>query len=73
MRSYGNAGESTTPGFNRVCECLSVSRRALKMSLVNEGLEAKRKDEEAAAKKRKAEEDARWEGAHSLLFSLLYH
>jgi len=36
-------------------------RRALKMSLVNEGLEAKRKDEEVAAKKRKAEEDARWE------------
>jgi len=31
------------------------------MSLANEGLEAKRKDEEAAAKKRKAEEDARWE------------
>jgi len=36
-------------------------RRALKMSLVNEGLEAKRKDDEAAAKKRKAEDDARWE------------
>ncbi|KAF8340571.1 uncharacterized protein EI90DRAFT_3012399 [Cantharellus anzutake] len=36
-------------------------RRALKMSLANEGLEAKRKEEEVAAKKRKADEDANWE------------
>ena len=35
------------------------------MNLANEGLEARRKEEEAATKKRKAEEDARWEGTHS--------
>jgi DnaJ family protein C protein 8 len=38
--------------------------RAIKMNLANEGLEARRKDEEVATKKRKAEEDARWEGAY---------
>jgi DnaJ family protein C protein 8 len=38
------------------------------MNLANEGLEARRKDEEAAAKKRKAEEDARWEGSHLMNF-----
>lgn len=32
------------------------------MNLANEGLEAKRKEDEAAAKKRKAETDANWEG-----------
>ncbi|KAJ1307358.1 hypothetical protein OPQ81_001463 [Rhizoctonia solani] len=36
-------------------------RKAVKMNLANEGLEARRKEEEAMAKKRKAEEDARWE------------
>lgn len=39
------------------------------MNLANEGLEAKRKEEEVAAKKRKAEEDAVWERAH--LFPLV--
>ncbi|KAG9102607.1 hypothetical protein FRC06_001650 [Ceratobasidium sp. 370] len=42
-------------------------RKAIKMNLANEGLEARRKEEEATAKKRKAEEDARWEGAYSKL------
>ena len=37
-------------------------RRAVKMNLANEGLEAKKKEEEVMAKKRKAEEDANWEG-----------
>ncbi|KDN50660.1 hypothetical protein RSAG8_01158, partial [Rhizoctonia solani AG-8 WAC10335] len=37
-------------------------RKAIKMNLANEGLEARRKEEEATTKKRKAEEDARWEG-----------
>jgi DnaJ family protein C protein 8 len=32
------------------------------MNLANEGFEARKKDEEVSAKKRKAEEDARWEG-----------
>lgn len=32
------------------------------MNLANEGLEAKRKEEETLAKKRKAEDDANWEG-----------
>jgi len=36
-------------------------RRAVKMNLANEGLEAKRKEEETLAKKRKAEDDANWE------------
>lgn len=33
------------------------------MNLANEGLEAKKKEEEQLAKKRKAEDDATWEGA----------
>ena len=33
------------------------------MNLANEGLEAKKKEEEVATKKRKAEEDKHWEGA----------
>lgn len=36
--------------------------RAIKMNLANEGLEARKKDEEVAAKKRKVEEDKVWEG-----------
>ena len=32
------------------------------MNLANEGFEARKKEEELSAKKRKAEEDARWEG-----------
>jgi DnaJ family protein C protein 8 len=34
----------------------------MKMNLANEGLEAKKKEEEVMARKRKAEEDANWEG-----------
>jgi DnaJ family protein C protein 8 len=37
--------------------------RAVKMNLANEGLEAKKKEEEVIAKKRKAEDDAHWEGS----------
>ncbi|KAF9267866.1 DnaJ-domain-containing protein [Marasmius fiardii PR-910] len=36
-------------------------RKAIKMNLANEGLEARKKDEEIASKKRKAEEDKQWE------------
>ncbi|TFK87472.1 DnaJ-domain-containing protein [Polyporus arcularius HHB13444] len=36
-------------------------RKAVKMNLANEGLEARKKEDEVNAKKRKAEEDARWE------------
>jgi DnaJ family protein C protein 8 len=32
------------------------------MNLANEGLEARKKDEEVAQRKRKAEEDKTWEG-----------
>lgn len=32
------------------------------MNLANEGLEARKKDDEVAARKRKAEEDKAWEG-----------
>ena len=35
--------------------------RAIKMNLANEGLEARKKEEEVAQKKRKAEEDKAWE------------
>lgn len=36
--------------------------RAVKMNLANEGLEARKKDEEVATRKRKVEEDKNWEG-----------
>ncbi|KAG5646988.1 hypothetical protein DXG03_001712 [Asterophora parasitica] len=36
-------------------------RKAIKMNLANEGLEARKKDEEVAAKKRKVQEDKQWE------------
>lgn len=36
------------------------------MNLANEGLEAKKKDEEVSAKKRKAEDDKVWEGMYLL-------
>ncbi|KAI0078798.1 DnaJ-domain-containing protein [Panus rudis PR-1116 ss-1] len=36
-------------------------RKAIKMNLANEGLEARKKEEEQNAKKRKAEEEATWE------------
>ena len=39
-----------------------MTPRAFKMNLANEGREAKQKEDEAAAKKRKAEDDQRWEG-----------
>lgn len=37
------------------------------MNLANEGLEARKKDEDVAIKKRKAEEDKHWEGALSFV------
>jgi DnaJ homolog subfamily C member 8 len=45
-------------------------RKAVKMNLANEGLEARKKEEEVVAKKRKAEEDKQWEGKslHNLFF-----
>ncbi|KAH0833036.1 DnaJ-domain-containing protein [Lanmaoa asiatica] len=36
-------------------------RKAVRMNLANEGLEARKKEEEVATKKRKAEEDKAWE------------
>ncbi len=44
------------------------------MNLANEGFEARKKEEEVTARKRKAEEDARWEGnvLYSVLVSLSY-
>ncbi|KAH7930215.1 DnaJ-domain-containing protein [Leucogyrophana mollusca] len=36
-------------------------RKAVKMNLANEGLEARKKEEEVTARKRKAEEDKTWE------------
>ena len=40
------------------------------MNLANEGLEAKKKEEEVMARKRKAEEDASWEGLWIQLLSI---
>lgn len=40
------------------------------MNLANEGLEARKKEEEVASKKRKAEEDKSWEGALYNVFSV---
>ncbi len=41
------------------------------MNLANEGLEARKKEEEVASRKRKAEEDANWEGNPLILFSFV--
>jgi hypothetical protein len=38
------------------------------MNLANEGLEARKKEEEVASKKRKAEEDKSWEGVSCNFF-----
>lgn len=40
---------------------LMSNGRAFKLNLANEGLEAKKKEEEITARKRKAEQDANWE------------
>ena len=45
-----------------------MTTRAIKMNLANEGLEAKKKEDEVNAKKRKAEEDAQWEGTSRPVF-----
>lgn len=42
------------------------------MNLANEGLEAKKKEEEVMARKRKAEEDASWEGLSLQILSIRY-
>jgi hypothetical protein len=47
---------------------IRYSRRAVKMNLANEGLEARKKEEEVATRKRKAEEDKTWEGAFCEFF-----
>jgi DnaJ family protein C protein 8 len=40
------------------------SSRAIKLNLANEGLEARKKEEEVVQKKRKAEDDKLWEGEY---------
>jgi hypothetical protein len=45
-----------------------VPSRAIKMTLANEGSEARKKEEEVASKKRKAEDDKAWEGAILFFF-----
>lgn len=40
------------------------------MNLANEGLEARKKDEEVAQRKRKAEDDKNWEGMPVFILSL---
>ena len=41
------------------------------MNLANEGLEARKKDEEVAQRKRKAEDDKTWEGTLLPIHTLL--
>lgn len=41
---------------------MDASCRAIKMNLANEGLEAKKKEDEVNQRKRKAEDDKNWEG-----------
>ena len=58
-KSSGGAGASLP--------CLFVSficgfRRAMKLTLANEGREAAAKEAEVTERKRKAEDDQRWEG-----------
>jgi hypothetical protein len=48
-------------------KCDAVLNRAIKMNLANEGLEARKKEEEVSTRKRKAEEDKQWEGSFLLL------
>ena len=55
--------------YSIAANCMDFDR-AVKMNLANEGLEARKKEEEVAAKKRKAEDDATWEGV-SLLSSVV--
>lgn len=43
------------------------------MNLANEGLEARKKEEEVTSRKRKAEEDKVWEGTLTLLLSVLQY
>jgi DnaJ family protein C protein 8 len=42
------------------------------MNLANEGLEARKKDEEVAHRKRKAEEDKTWEGTLYIFIPFLF-
>lgn len=42
------------------------------MNLANEGLEARKKEEEVMAKKRKAEEEATWEGEPHCVSCFVY-
>lgn len=42
-------------------------RKAIKMNLANEGLEAKKKEDEVSTRKRKAEEDKSWEGTYWII------
>lgn len=41
--------------------------------MANEGLEARKKEDEAAAKKRKAEDDKAWEGMYLFDYQHLQH
>lgn len=49
----------------RTLMIMSMLGRAIKMNLANEGLEARKKEEEVATRKRKAEDDKKWEGESS--------
>ena len=43
------------------------------MNLANEGLEARKKDEEVAQRKRKAEDDKNWEGIPMFLLDFYFY
>lgn len=62
----GGSSEEEVSGRLRLLAMKTLTPlRAIKMNLANEGLEARKKEEEVATKKRKAEEDKAWEGKYS--------
>lgn len=58
----GSSEEKVSGTLHLLAMEVLTSLRAIKMNLANEGLEARKKEEEITTKKRKAEEDKAWEG-----------
>lgn len=49
---------------------LTLSIRAVKLAMANEGREAQQKEEEVTTRKRKAEDDKAWEGTSHIIDSI---
>lgn len=63
-RCDGESMSGLPPASRQLLIVIYDPRRALKNNLANEGLEARKKEEEVSARKRKAEDDKTWEGEH---------